>query len=100
MHFKPYNRHLVVDLIEQKQEDKSLVVLPTDYKKPKSPYVRAKVIECSEDSKFNGVLFSNDSVLVDRSMLQKIEFDELSFYLVLENYVFGKIYDGGSNDRV
>jgi hypothetical protein len=91
MHFKPFNRHLVVDLIEEKTEKEALVALPFDYKKPESPYVTGIVIETSEDSKFNGVLFTNDVVLIERRMLQKIEIKEFSFYLVLENYVYGRI---------
>lgn len=35
---KPFNRHILIKPIEEKQEDKSsLVVLPSDYKKPESP---------------------------------------------------------------
>ena len=94
MHFKPFNRHVVVDVIEdKKEEEKSVIVLPTDYKEPKSPYVRCKVIQSAEDSKFYGVLFENDVVLVERRMLQKVEFDQYSFYLVLENYIYGRIND-------
>ena len=91
MHFKPFNRHLVVDLVEDKPEKDSLVALPFDYKKPESPYVNAVVQEVSEDSKFNGVLFPNDVVLIERRMLQKVEINEFSFYLVLENYIYGRI---------
>lgn len=91
MHFKPFNRHVIVDIIEEKKEDKGLVVLPTDYKKPESPYVEATVVECAEDSKFNGVLFKNDNIIVERRMLQKLEISGFSFYLVLENYIYGRI---------
>ncbi len=91
MHFKPFNRHLVVDLIEERTEKESLVALPADYKKPESHYAKAIVIEASEDSKFNGVLFVNDVVLLERRMCQKVEINEFSFYLVLENYVYGRI---------
>jgi len=91
MHFKPFNRHVVVDIIEEKEKDKGLVVLPTDYKKPTSPYAKAIVIEASEDSKFHGTLFVNDTVLVERRMLQKVEISEYTFYLVLENYIYGRI---------
>ncbi len=91
MHFKPFNRHVVVDIIEEKKEEKGLVVLPTDYKKPISPHVKGIVIEAAEDSKFHGVLFVNDTVLIERRMLQKVEIREYSFYLVLENYIYGRI---------
>ena len=93
MHFKPFNRHIVVDLIEEREKDEGLVVLPSDYKKPASPYAKAIVIEASEDSKFHGTLFANDTVLVERRMLQKVEISEHTFYLVLENYIYGRIND-------
>jgi len=93
MHFKPFNRHVVVDVVEEKKEEKGLVVLPTDYKKPASPHVKALVIEAAEDSKFHGTLFANDTVLVERRMLQKVEISEYTFYLVLENYIYGRIND-------
>ena len=91
MHFKPFNRHIVVDIIEEGEEKKGLVVLPTDYKKPQSPYVKAVVDKVSEDSKFHGKLFKNDTVLLERRMLQKVEISEYTFYLVLENYIYGRI---------
>ena len=89
--FEPFNRHLVVDIVESGDEQDSLVVLPTDYKKPVSPYIEAIVITISEDSKFYGVLSLNDTILVERRMLQEVEINEYSFYLVLENYIYGRI---------
>ena len=60
MNFEPFNRHVVVEIVEEKKEEKGIVVLPTDYQKPISPYVKAVVIECSKDSKFNGLLFEEE----------------------------------------
>ena len=92
MNFVPYNRHLVVDIIEESEEkNDSVIVLPSDYEKPQSPYAKALVIEVSKDSKFHNLLKVNDTILVERRMLHKIEIGEFSFYLVLENYVFGRI---------
>ena len=92
MHFKPFNRHLVIDLIEEEEPiDESVIVLPSDYEKPQSPYVKALVIEVSLDSKLYGTLHCNDTILVERRMLHKIDIDGCSFYLILENYVFGRI---------
>ena len=92
MHFKPFNRHLVVDLIEEEtKKDDSVIVLPTDYEKPQSPYVKAIVIEVSSDSKLGDWLQALDTILVERRMLHKIEIDDSTFYLILENYVYGRI---------
>ena len=90
--FTPYNRHLVVDLIEETEdEQESLVVLPTDYKKPTSPFAKAIVIDVADDSKFVNALNLNDVVLVEHRMLHKVDINEYSFYLILENYVYGRI---------
>ena len=92
MHFEPYNRHLVVDVIEdEEKKDASVIVLPSDYEKPMSPYAKAIVIAVAEDSKFYDLLEVNDTLLIERRMLHKIDIDNSSFYLVLENYVFGRI---------
>ena len=92
MHFLPFNRHLVVDVIEEETKtDESFIVLPTDYEKPQSPYVKAIVIEVAKDSKFNGLLEALDTILIERRMLHKIEINTTSFYLILENYVYGRI---------
>lgn len=94
MHFTPFNRHLVVDLIEEKQEKQdSFVVLPTDYEKPQPAYVSVLVLEVSPDSKLYDKLSANDTILVERRMLHKVDINEYSFYLVLENYVYGRITD-------
>ncbi len=91
-YFTPYNRHLVVDLIEEKtEEQESIVVLPSDYKKPASPFVKALVIDVAEDSKFCDTLELNDVILAERRMLHKVEISEYSFYLILENYIYGRI---------
>tara|TARA_Y100001970_G_C14255091_1_gene874707 strand:- start:5390 stop:5671 length:282 start_codon:yes stop_codon:yes gene_type:complete len=91
MHFKPFNRHIVVDIIEEEQVDESVIVLPSDYEKPLSHYAKVIVIEVSRDSKFYDSLETNDTILVERRMLHKIEIDNFSFYLVLENYILGRI---------
>ena len=91
MHFKPFNRHVVVDLIEEREEDKGLVVLPSDYKKTINPMAKALIIEVSDESKLYNKLSLNDTVLVERRMLQKVEISEYTFYLVLENYIYGRI---------
>ena len=94
MNFTPFNRHVVVDLIEESEENgDSLVVLPTDYKKPQSPFARCLVIQSSSDCKLLDEISLNDEVLVERRMLNKVDIKEYSFYLVLENYIYGRIND-------
>lgn len=91
-YFTPFNRYLVVDLVEEKEDKQnSLVVLPSDYEKPVSPLAQAIVIEVADDSKFKDSLKLNDIILVERRMLSKVDISEYSFYLLLENYVYGRI---------
>ena len=91
-YFTPFNRHIVVDIIEEKEKtEESLVVLPTDYQKPVSPFARCIVIQPSTDCKLFDNLKLNDEVLVERRMLNKVEINDYSFYLILENYVYGRI---------
>ena len=92
MQFTPFNRYILVNVIEEeKKADNSIIVLPSDYEKPLSPYVRAEVIEVAFDSMFNSSLHNGDTIAVERRMLHKIEFDGKSIYLILENYIFGRI---------
>ena len=92
MYFEPFNRHLLVDIVEEKEKKAApVIVLPSDYEKPIAPYAEAIVIGVAPDSKFYDLLEVNDRLLIERRMLHKIEIDGSSFYLVLENYVFGRI---------
>jgi len=87
---EPFNRHVLVELIEKEEEEKkSLVVLPTDYKKPESPYLVGEVLDWAEDCK---IQFSvRDEVVFEKRMLQKIELGDKMYYLILENYIYGRI---------
>ena len=91
MKFVPFNRHLLVSPLEEEtQENESVVVLPTDYVKPSSPYLTCEVLETSGDCSIEGI-GSGDRVVVEKRMLHKVEVESETFYLVLENYVFGRL---------
>jgi co-chaperonin GroES (HSP10) len=92
MKLEPTNRHILVKPIKkEKQEQDSIIVLPQDYEKPQSPYKLCEVLETSGDSKFFGSLKKQDTIVVEQRMLQKIEVEQNEFYLILENYVLGRI---------
>ncbi len=95
MNFKPTNRHILIKPIEQKtKQNQSPIVLPEEYKKPESPYVLCEVLDIAEDSKFYSSSKAPDDkqkFVVERSMIHKLEVEGNEFYLVLENYVFGRI---------
>tara|TARA_B100000214_G_C23519222_1_gene424214 strand:+ start:65 stop:346 length:282 start_codon:yes stop_codon:yes gene_type:complete len=87
---KPFNRHLLVEPLEEEEEEsESVIVLPTDYEKPKSQYLPAKVLDYSEDCSIE--LTKGSTVVIERRMLHAIEVKDKTYYLVLENYIFGRL---------
>ena len=86
----PFNRHILIELIEEEEEDSSKpFLLPDDYKKPKSPYVVCKVLDFCNECKLD--ITTQCSIVVQRSMIETIEIPGQTHYLVLENYVYGSI---------
>ena len=88
MKFKSYNRYIMLELVEDKQEEtESLIVLPTDYKKPEKPYALGKVLDVAKDVKLQ--LEIGETIIFEKRMLNKIEVFGKMYYLILENYVYG-----------
>ena len=75
----------------QEEEKNNLIVLPDDYKKTKSHYVVCDVLGVSCDCKLS--LDIGDRVLIERSMLLEVKAAGETNYLVLENYVYGRLQD-------
>ena len=87
---KPFNRHLLVRPLEEEEEViESVIVLPTDYEKPKSPYFIAEVLAYANDCA--SIVSKGDIVIIERRMLHTIEIKDKTYYLVLENYIFGRL---------
>jgi len=87
-----YNRHVLIELVEEKEEERqSLIALPQDYKKTESPYMVAKVLQASDECKL--FLEQGDLIVIERRMLTEIEIKGEKNYLVLENYIYGRIDD-------
>jgi co-chaperonin GroES (HSP10) len=94
MNFKPFNRYIWVNPIEEEQEEQTVaIVLPENYQKQASVYLLCEVVGVSDDCKFHRHLKSGDNVVVERRMLCSIDITEKPVYLVLENYVYGRITD-------
>ena len=88
MKLYPRNRHLIVEPIEEEEkEQQTNVLLPEGYEKQKTPFLQVRVKEISPDCTLN--VSKGDRAVIERSMLQEVEVGEDSFYLVLENYVYG-----------
>ena len=88
MYLEPKNRHLLVLPIEEESE-KSSIILPDEYKKPDSVYVVCDVLGKSDDCKVTAEI--GDRIVVERRMLSEVKAMGETNYLVLENYVYGRI---------
>jgi len=86
----PRNRHLLVELLpEEDEQEKSAVLLPDNYRSVKSQHVAVRLLEKAPDCK---IQCSHGSVLIiENSMISEIRHGEHTFHLVLENYVLGVI---------
>tara|TARA_R100000152_G_C6747455_1_gene171011 strand:+ start:467 stop:775 length:309 start_codon:yes stop_codon:yes gene_type:complete len=95
MNFIPFNRYILVEPIEEEEEDQHSVaiVLPENYNKPVSPYVACRILQVSEDSKLTSFLKEGDCIIAERRMLCTVDITEKPIYLILENYIYGRITD-------
>jgi len=90
MYLEPHNRHLLVLPLEDKEEEKKFI-LPDEYKTPQSPYVTCDVLGISSDCSVD--LNIGDRIVVERRMLCEVKAMGETNYLVLENYVYGRLQD-------
>ena len=91
MNLDPRNRHLLVEFLpeEEEEEENSAVLLPDSYNPVKDQYIAVRVVETAPDCSIN--CDSGQTIIVDRSMLNEVKFEDSVFHLVLENYVLGVI---------
>ena len=85
--FKPVNRHILIDLDQRTEEQKSLIVLPEDYQPEQQKHSVVRVVEKSDDVKFN--LIVGSKIVVDSSMIEEIVINNTTYNIILENYVVG-----------
>ena len=91
MYLEPHNRHLLVHPIEDTQEEVKFV-LPDEYSVPENPYVCCDVLGIADDCKVE--LKIGDRIVIERRMLQEVKAQGQTNYLVLENYVYGRLQNG------
>jgi co-chaperonin GroES (HSP10) len=89
---EPFNRYILVEPVEEEEEESNLaIVLPDSYSKPTSPYVQCEVLSVSIESRYRHSLKSGDKIIIERRMMLSIELENKTTYLVLENYIYGRI---------
>ena len=77
----------MLPIFEEKQE--TTIILPEDYRKPESPYIVCEVLGIASDCSIE--LDISNKIVIERSMLQEIKTAGETNYLVLENYVYGRL---------
>ena len=90
MYLEPKNRHLLIFPINEEKEEIKFV-LPEGYEKPEPQYAVCDVLGIAFDCKVS--LDIGDRVVVERRMIQEIKAAGETNYLVLENYVYGRLQD-------
>ena len=86
---KPVNRMLLVDPVDNDEEAKKpTFYLPDDVATNKEFEV-VSMIDVADDSKFAGLAHLDIQMVVEGHMLRKVEVDNRTYYLVLENHVLG-----------
>ena len=90
MYLEPKNRHLLIHPVSEEKKDMSFV-LPDDYKTPESRHIVCDILGVSVDCNIDVSI--GDRIVVERSMLQEIKALGETNYLVLENYVYGRLQD-------
>ena len=87
-YFEPLNRHLWVELIEEKKEKKeSSVLLPEDFQKQEDPFAIVRILDSAPDCSCR--IPRGEQAVVERHMLKKIKIKEKEVYIVQENYLLG-----------
>jgi len=89
MNFEPMNRHLLIEPIEEDQQQENVIVLPDEYRPQKSPYLHAQVLAKAENVDIP--IEVGDVIVCERRMLNEIKTNTTTHYLILQNYVFGRV---------
>jgi hypothetical protein len=92
MEFKPFNRYVLVQKEAQaaprSEEQKSTILVPESYV-PESPYGVYRVLSVASDCERLSSDMEGRLLLVNSSMVEKVEIPGHTFSMVLENYIYG-----------
>jgi len=86
MHFKPVNRHLLVEPLTEEDQKETGVLLPEEYS-VQNPFTCCRVAAIADDC--SRTALRGDIVVIRTSMLEEVNVKGGTFYLVLENHVMG-----------
>ena len=82
---KPVNRHLLVELeVEVEEESTSTFLLPEGYKsKNVERYEKVTILQHADDCKITHL----GEAIVESSMLEEININNTTYHIIPENYV-------------
>jgi len=90
MSFKPFNRHLLVVPVEKEESEQSTtILLPDDYTKIKTPYEIYEIADVASDCEKICETNIGQRALVNNSMVEEVKVRGQTYYLLLENYIYG-----------
>jgi co-chaperonin GroES (HSP10) len=90
--FTPLNRHIHIDLGTLEQNETATgILLPDEYKPTENRHATATVVAASEDVKFLKSLRKGTQIVIDKTMVEEINFGGKTINVILENYILGII---------
>tara|TARA_R110000737_G_scaffold205004_3_gene223713 strand:- start:1496 stop:1810 length:315 start_codon:yes stop_codon:yes gene_type:complete len=83
----PVNRHLLIELVENREEKPDHgILLPEDYAPKQSEHAVVNILDWAEDVKIQPIE-TGLRAIVDRSMIKELKYYDQTIHLILENYV-------------
>jgi co-chaperonin GroES (HSP10) len=90
MTFYPINKQLLVELMEEKKQEQRLFYVPEGAEQ--RTHVAVKLVRASEGSTFAEI--EGATIVVNRLMLETLEYKGTKFTIVSENGVVGRFFEG------
>jgi co-chaperonin GroES (HSP10) len=90
---QPFNRHILItpEYVEREEKkEQSTILLPDDYAQVEGKYCSAIVRNTAEDCRFDNLTVGT-RILVDRVMIEEVEYEGRTHHLILDNYVIAQV---------
>ena len=92
MNFNPCNRHVLLKKAEEPPEEKkSTVLVPESFKTTFKPHDVYEIVDVAKDCEKVSSDHVKKQIVVNNSMIEKIDIEGHEILLVLENHIYGVI---------
>jgi len=88
MNVLPKNRHILIEMMQEEDQEAPAVLLPSDYQK-KQDYVVAKVLSVHDSVKEE--IQEGSLVVAEPNMVKQITLEGQTHYLLQANYVLCEV---------